>query len=209
MSNSEFSHSATINLCLPSTACMDRVGEVIKGQVVVEMHGDNIQSTSLPGDHWRKRHDQMKLLIYRLCMWSGLPADMEVFNLFSRYISQEGLARIHSHRQGLNPDLRIAIQVGDQPRPVLHELKVFNCSQSRYKPSWRDRAVDRRAEALHQEYVDKARRVDSQYGGTAPGTVGPVEEKLLSFERVQSLGLLERLPAESGWQVPSMAGKVL
>ena len=81
MTNTEFNQSAAIHLCLPSPACMDRVGEVIKGQVLVDKHGDNIQSSALPGDHWRKRHDQMKLLIYRLCMWSGLPADMEVFNL--------------------------------------------------------------------------------------------------------------------------------
>ena len=82
--------------------------------------------------------------------------------------------------------------------------------------------MDRRAEALQQEFVDKARRVDSQYGGTAPGTVGPVEEKLLSFEyRGWYLGLLARqvslstgsliklLPVKSRWLVPSVAGKVL
>ena len=111
---------------------------------------------------------------------------MEVFNLFSGHISQEGLARIHSQRQrqGLITDLRIIIIMGDQLRPVLHYLKVISCSQSRYKPSWRNMAVDRRAEALHQEYVDNARRVDSQYSGTAPGTVGPVKEK---FKRVQGV----------------------
>ena len=74
--------------------------------------------------------------------------------------------------------------------------------------------MDRKAEALHQEYVDKARSVDSQNGGTAPGTVGPVKEKLLLFQRVQGVvlrdfseasepvyRLIDHLTtAESGWQ---------
>ena len=47
--------------------------------------------------------------------------------------------------------------------------------------------MGRRAEALHQEYVDNARRVDSMYGGTEQVTVGPVEEKLFSFEKLQGV----------------------
>ena len=148
------------------------MGEVIRGRVTVDKFGDNIQSTSLPGDHWRKRHDQLKILLYRLCMWAGLPAVMEVFNLFSRHIPQEGLARIDSNRQkqGMIPDLKIVLPVGGQLRPVLHELKVISCSQSRYRPSWTVRAVDRRAGMLHQEYVDKARSADQVYGGVAPAS---------------------------------------
>ena len=66
----------------------------------------------------------MKILLYRLCMWAGLPVDMEVFNLFSRHIQKEGLARINSHRQrqGLIPDLKIITPAGEQARGVLHEV---------------------------------------------------------------------------------------
>ena len=35
------------------------------------------------------------------------------------------------------------------------------------------------------EYVTKARSVDRQYVGTLQGQQGPVEAKLLSFERVR------------------------
>ena len=114
---------------------------------------------------------------------------MEVFNLFSRFIPQQGLARIESHRQrqGLIPDLKIVIPVGGQPRSVLHEIKVISCSQSRYKPSWEERAVDKRAGVLHQEYLVKARTADQLYVGTNVGVVGPVERKLLSYDRVQGL----------------------
>ena len=42
-------------------------------------------------------------------MWAGVPAEMEVFNLFSGLVRQEGLERAQQ-RQSLVPDLRIAIQ---------------------------------------------------------------------------------------------------
>ena len=67
---------------LSSPACADRVGEVIRGRVCVDKYGDNFQSSPLPGDH-RTRHDRIKHLQYRLCVWAGLPVEMEVFNLFS------------------------------------------------------------------------------------------------------------------------------
>ena len=111
---------------------------------------------------------------------------MEVFNLFSRLSPQAGLSRIESQRQrqGVVPDLKINLSVGGQVRPVLHEIKVISCSQSRYSPTSTERAVDQRAANLHQEYVQKARAADQKYGGTEPGTVGPVEQNLLSFDTV-------------------------
>ena len=65
-----------------------------RGRKEIDKYGDHIQSTCLKGDHWRQRHDQIKLAIYRLCMWAGIPVEMEVFNLFSGLIPQQGLARI-------------------------------------------------------------------------------------------------------------------
>ena len=47
--------------------------------------------------------------------------------------------------------------------------------------------MDRRAGQLHEEYVRKARNVDREFVGTPPGEVGPVEAKLLSFERVRGV----------------------
>ena len=55
MSNAEFSEAAAANLCLPSPACVGRVGEMIKGRSKIDAYGDNIQSAALPGDHWRKK----------------------------------------------------------------------------------------------------------------------------------------------------------
>ena len=165
------------------------MGEAIKGRSKVDIYGDNVQAASLPGDHWRKRHDKLKFTIYQLCQWAGLPCEMEVFNLFARHIPQDGLARIDKDRdrQGIVPDLRINLIVGGQSGGVLHEIKCISSNQSRYKSSWQERAVDKRANQLHDEYVAKARKVDQTHGGVIRGQVGAVERKLLSYPKVEGL----------------------
>ena len=132
-----------------------REGETIRGRVVIDGHGDNVQATITPGDHFRRRHDDMKITLYNLCKWAGVPAEMEVYNLFSRLIPQRELARYESNRQrqAIIPDLRVVLQVGGLSTPVLHELKCISVSQSRYKPSWEERAVDRRANQLHESML--------------------------------------------------------
>ena len=91
LSNEEFTTTAALNLCLPPPCVTERLGVELKGRpkVVVETHGDNVQATPLPGDHWRSRHDLIKLTLFNLCRWAGLPCEVEVFNLFSRFIPQE------------------------------------------------------------------------------------------------------------------------
>ena len=112
LTNKEFAEAAAANLCLPSPACAARVGETINGRVKVDLHGDNLQATPLRGDHWRTRHNFLVQFVHRACMWAGVPAEMEVFNLFSGLVRQEGLSRMEQaqQRQSLVPDLRIAIQ---------------------------------------------------------------------------------------------------
>ena len=108
--NSE--QAADASLCLPSPACSGRVGEVIKGRVTIHEYRENIQATALPGDHWRRRPHFILQLLNRMCMWAGLPAEMEVFNLFSGLLRQGSLSRLEQHqqRQGLVPDMRIQIK---------------------------------------------------------------------------------------------------
>ena len=69
----------------------------------------------------------------------------------------------------------------------LHELKVIAISWSRYKLSWRKRAVDKRADDLHAVYVCKPRKAEQYHGGTEPGQVRRVEGKLLSYPKVEGL----------------------
>ena len=103
LTNTQFSEAAAANLSLSSPACRVRLGEVIKGRARVDDFGDAVQATNVPGDHWRGRHDQVKMTLYNLCKWAGLPV---VFNLFSGHIPQQGLARVDQgrQRQAMAPD---------------------------------------------------------------------------------------------------------
>ena len=47
--------------------------------------------------------------------------------------------------------------------------------------------VEKRAEKVAAEYVRKAQRTDQTYCGTAPGTVGPVEARLRTFDKTVPL----------------------
>ena len=99
LSSKEFAEAAAANLCLHSPACAARVGEIVKGRVKIDPYGDNIQATCLRGDHWRTRHNFLVQFFHRACMWAGVPAEMEVYNLFSGLVRQEGLSRMERAQQ--------------------------------------------------------------------------------------------------------------
>ena len=82
-------------------------------------------------------------------------------------------------------DVRATSRLGESL--VLHELKIISCNKTRYRPGWKERAVDRRADALQQEYLDKARKADRQYNGVLAGVVGPVEQRLLGLGEVRGV----------------------
>ena len=212
MSSREFTEAAAANLCLPSPACAARVGETVKGRVKIDPYGDNVQANTLRGDHWRQRHTMLVQFIHRACMWAGVAAEMEVFNLFSGLVRQEGLSRLEraKQRQGLVPDLRIAVAPqavadaevardlrtrgagirgggGTVEGGVLHEVKLISSNKTRYKPNSQKRAVDARADLLPKEYLDKAKHADQVYNQVPAGTVGPVERKLIQLGEVRGI----------------------
>jgi hypothetical protein len=207
LNSAAFREAAATNLCLPSPACAGRVGETVRGQKKIDKFGDNIQSSPLCGDHWRRRHDLLVQFADRSCMWAGVAAEREVFNLFSGAVRQQGLNRMEvaMQRQSLVPDLWIAVQplaVAEaevaRGRPaqelggaveggVLHEVKIISCNKTRYKPTWTKRAVDVRADKLQQEYIVKAREADRVYNHTPVGTIGAVERKLVELGEVRGI----------------------
>ena len=69
----------------------------------------------------------------------------------------------------------------------MHEVKIISCSKTRYKPNSPKRAVDSRADLLPQEYLNKARAADQNHNQIQPGTVGPVERKLLELGEVRGI----------------------
>jgi hypothetical protein len=130
---------------------------------------------------------------------------LEVYNLFAHCMQQQGLSRAERARQyqGIVPDMRITMPgvggpggvgapglaaggLAGQSSSVLHELKIISSSRSRYRPSWTDRAVDKRSSTLQKEYQDKARAADRRQG-VLEDTVGPVEQKLVSLGKVAGI----------------------
>ena len=163
LTSAEFSEAAAAALCLPSPACVEKLGQVIRGRQVVNLFGEAVQSTITTGDHYRKRHDAYKMRLFQMCQWAGLEAEVEVFNLFAGSILQEGLSRMERGRkvQSIVPDMRISIPEEGNFVPRLHELKIISSSKTRYTPHRQGqeatRAVDKRASELNGEYIKKAR----------------------------------------------------
>ena len=191
LNNQAFSEALSLALCMPSPACQDRVGAQV-GRSVVDIYGDKVVSTILPGDHWRTRHDKIKLAIGSLCSWARLPVTTEVFGLFSHLIPAQALSRVERgrKRQALVPDFRL-----EMPCPTggtrfqLAELKVISCCDSWYTPSVRGnvRATEKRASGLKAEYRRKARDVDREARESRSEDRGPVERRLDEFGDLMGL----------------------
>ena len=77
------------------------------------------------------------MTLFNLCKWAGLAVETEVYNLFSRLIPQEGLARYERNRQkqAIIPDLCTVLTVGREQKSVLQECKIILVSQTRYQPT--------------------------------------------------------------------------
>ena len=187
LTSEEFSECVAALLCLPSPACTPLIGRRV-GRASVDKYGDVVMAAALQGDGWRRRHDCIKMRLFGLLRWAGIEVDLEVFNIFSGLIPQQGLSRLEQgrKRQGLVPDFRLRVPGGNgggTHELVLAELKVISCCPTRYQqnPRATNKAVDRRASTLPNEYRQHARRIDREYGGVQADAVGPVEAKLLSF----------------------------
>ena len=205
-SNPEFTEALALTLCMPSPACKDRVGEKV-GKSVVDVFGDSIMSEPLPGDHWRTRHDKVKMAINSLCSWARLPTTVEVWGLFSHLIPQEALNKIQSGRarQGLVPDFRIQFPSSlGESQVKLAELKVLSSCKTRYSSSAGNkvRATDRRAQSLQAEYKKKARDLDKNTQGTSNQSRGPVERRLDEFGEI--IGLVFGAWGEGSQEVHSL-----
>ena len=78
--------------------------------------------------------------------------------------------------------------IGPERELLLFELKTLHVGTSTYREcDHRCAAVAQRARALPAEYAAKARRVDRQFCHTVPGSIGPMETKLRTYDPVRGL----------------------
>ena len=178
-----FTEAMALILCMPSPACKDRVGATV-GKKTVDIFGDSIMSEILPGDHWRIRHDKIKMAIHSLCIWARIPVTVEVWGLFSHLIPAEALTRMERgrKRQALVPDFRVEMTCATGgTKTQLAELKVISCCKSWYTPGAKVRGTDKRAQQLPTEYKRKAKKVDQEVLGVDKEVRGPVERRLEEY----------------------------
>ena len=185
MSSLVFTEALARALCLPSPACKERIGMKI-GKSVVDAYGDSVMSSVLPGDHWRTRHDQIKMVISSLCTWARVPVTTEVFGLFSHLIPAQALTRFERgrKRQGLVPDFRLELPTLEgNTGLLLAELKLISCCKTWYSPSagGNIKATEKRAAGLQADYRRKARDADKETRERTGDQRGPVERRLEEF----------------------------
>ena len=178
-----FTEALSSLLCMPSPACRDRVGASV-GKKTVDIFGDSVMSEVLPGDHWRIRHDKMKMKIHSLCIWARLPVTVEVWSLFAHLIPQQALNRMERgrKRQAIVPDFRIEMPCATGGTMAqLAELKMISRCESWYTPGSGVRGTDKRANGLPASYRRKARKVDQEVLEIDREERGPVERRLEEF----------------------------
>lgn len=188
LTSEEFTQCVETILCLPSTACAAKIGENV-GKARVDKYGDSVVAEKVKGDGFRRRHDTVKNRIVSLHKWAGIKVKCEVFNLFLGLIPPQGLSRLEAgrKRQGLVPAFLVKEPAGKgeegEEETVLAELKVISSCPTRYSrnPRAAEKAVDRRASTLPEEFNTHAKNIDRVYGGVPVGEVGPVQAKLQSF----------------------------
>lgn len=75
---------------------------------------------------------------------------------------------------------------------MLAELKTLHCGTSTYPADATARcgAVAARAASLNTEYARKAKKIDRDFCGSAPGDAGPVEARLRTFGPTSIKGLV-------------------
>ena len=64
------------------------------GKSVVVKYDTAVMNEPIPGDHWRFRHDTVKMANSSLCFWARLEVTAEVWGLFFHLIPIEALSRV-------------------------------------------------------------------------------------------------------------------
>ena len=190
LSNAEFLEVTATYFGLRSPACQPLVGQRLgSSRVLLDAYGTRLTTTPLPGDGWRTQHDALKWQISHDLQEMHVRATTEVYGLFAALIPQPARTRLDNQpkrkRQGMVPDFLVFAPEGPS-QACLAELKTLHYGSSTYPTTARRcEAVQNRAGRIPGEYAAKARAIDTQYCGTAPGETGPVCRQLLSYGTVR------------------------
>ena len=90
----------------------------------IGLFGDEVKTSTLPGDTWRWRQDNLKVTLMSICNESMIRAHAEVFGLFRHLIPAEltkqgGDLHYGRRRVGLTPDLLLRLPTPDGVRDCI------------------------------------------------------------------------------------------
>ena len=197
--NDEFAIVAATNAGMPNPACLRHLGfSLVRPKAGDETAGDedgadpppgstvdafgfNISSRVQTGGAWTTRHSRFLCYIALLMQMHGIRVRVEPRNLINRFIPRTfrpDLADDETKRtiQGAIPDIVYDDPKDDKQRVV--ELKFHNQCKTRYPrgiPTGRCAGVREREQMLHQDYLNRLRKLDRKVNQTPAGTVGPLE----------------------------------
>ena len=127
------------------------------------------------------KHDEMKWAIHRLAELAKYPAECEpngLFHGFALNVPENGHVR-----DLIRPDFLFKKPTGDR----IGDVKTISFTVSNYGGINRTKngaAVEHRANKVHKEYLDKARKADIKWNNTPQNAIGPIESRLNEFGTV-------------------------
>ena len=138
---------------------------------VMDVFGFQLDCAMLPGDGWSRAHDGWLCHVAADCLEMGVDLRLEVPGLFRAAMPDAAARRfdgiLSRDRRGMVPDMCVALPAPGGGGAVaevdcLAELKFIHFGPSQYPDAALRhpapcRAVARRAERVHGEYVRKAR----------------------------------------------------
>ena len=125
-------------------------------------------------------HDMLKSTLNSLYKYSGLLSEVEPYGVFGDLIPQQPLNRVQARqaRDPLTPDIRVDLPNGAGTMTRTY-IEIKTCSgTSKWYTNPKERAVERRVEAIQKEYVKNAKEADTKYFGVEQG---PISQRLATM----------------------------
>ena len=125
-------------------------------------------------------HDMLKSTLNSLYKYSGLLSEVEPYGVFGDLIPQQPLNRVQARqaRDPLTPDIRVDLPNGAGTMTRTY-IEIKTCSgTSKWYANPKERAVERRVEAIQKEYTKNAKEADTKYFGVDQG---PISQRLATM----------------------------
>ena len=176
----------------PAKARETRYPYSTRAQLTCDPYGTNLCKAVLPGDGFRKHHDEVKLAVHSCLQQAGMDSNLEVPDYFSQRVGQEATFSRNirpltsAQLKHYVPDIQVQGQPCDKfPAGInqLLEIKTIHPEAANNMYEHREvrddhkggAATQRRQGQLYDEYRKDLHSQDKKYFGTGDADTGPLE----------------------------------